>query len=43
MREILSDPAMGTPQCGDVAGYIGPMPDLKAIGLDPRVGSVAGT
>jgi hypothetical protein len=41
MREILADPALGTPQCGVDAGHIGAMPDLAAIGRDPRVGSIA--
>jgi serine protease len=43
MRDLLTDPALGTQQCADVAGSIGPMPNLAAIGLDPRVGSAAET
>lgn len=31
MRTLLSDPATGTPQGPDVAGFIGVMPDLRAI------------
>ncbi|MBX2869663.1 MAG: choice-of-anchor D domain-containing protein [Acidiferrobacterales bacterium] len=31
MRELLSNPATGTPQGTDVAGYISVMPDLRAI------------
>ncbi len=31
MRELLADPATGTPQGPDVAGFIGVMPDLRSI------------
>lgn len=40
MRALLIDEALGTPQCPDVAGHVGPMPDLAkiagAIGAVPR-------
>ncbi|SER75593.1 Subtilase family protein [Nitrosomonas sp. Nm51] len=31
MRDLLSNPATGTPQGPDVAGFIGVMPDLRSI------------